>query len=413
MRSRQIFFLLAVGIFVLGLLGGLFYTNFQIADKASVGHDFRLYWSGARYFLFQGMNPYQAELAAQIRREVYGIPLNVRGNLRRLEYPFHILLLYLPFSLFPNVGIALALWLVLLQVSLIALLWMSLRLLEWRPSPLHLFVLLVFVLFWQYGLEATLDGNASILLAVIFVGALIALQREADEVSGILLAFTTFKWEAGGLLFLLLLLWVLSKRRWRVLSVFIITLAILVLLTTILVPSWFWPLQQSAFANLRAGKGFSTFRLFQMWWPGLGEKLAWGLALGLGIVLLLEWRAALGGDFRHLTWTAALTMTLPPLLGWPIETVNLVLLTFPVLVVLAVCDMRWQNVFRWLLPFLAPLLTVWPWAALFMTSSLKQTTYRLALLFPIGLVVALYWVKWWAVRPPRVWLDELKRGTQN
>lgn len=412
MHSRRIFFLSFLILAALAIFGALYSVNARLAAAETLGRDFRLYRAGGRYFLLQAVNPYRFELAAQIRREVFGLPLSAGGYPHRLEYPFYILLFYLPFSAIKNVNLALALWMLMLQMALAATLILHLRVLLWRPPPAALFLLFLLAFFWHYDLIALLDGNASLLLALFFAGLLLSLQEGSEEAAGLLLALSTFKWEAGGLLIVFILLWAVFQRRWRFLSFFAIGLGILLLLITVLLPSWLQPFFQSVFANLRNGKGFSTFQLFQLWWPGLGQKLAWGLTGLLALTLFLEWRLACRHHSqRRFVWTAALTLAVTPLLGLPIELANLALLTFPILLVLATAVERWRRLSGWFLALGMVGLIAWPWLQLFSTNSPERATYQLAILLPAGLALLLYWLKWWAVRPPRLWIDQLKAET--
>ncbi len=410
MRSRQLFFLILLVLIVLTILGALYFANARLTASTEIGRDFRLYWSGAHYFLFQKINPYRPEPTAQIRRDVFGTSLSADNSpLYWLDYPFYILLIYLPFSALKNANLALLLWTILLQIALAATLILHLRLLDWRPHPVSVFLLSLFVFFWQYNVIALLDGNISLLLGALFAGVLLSLQNGSDETAGILLAFSTFKWEAGGLLIIFILLWAFFRRRWGFLSFFGISLGILLAITTILLPDWPQPFYHSVLSNLRIGKGFSTFSVFQHWWPGIGQKLAWGLTVLLGVSLLLEWRAACrDGSWRRFAWTAALTLAATPLLGLPVELANLSLLTFPALLVFATSAERWSSVSTLLLGLWVTALTFLPWLALFQSDSLEHTTYRLMVLSSALLILALYWLKWWAVRPPRLWLDRLK-----
>jgi len=415
LRSRPVFFPSLFVLAILVVLGSLYFVNLRLAANTAIGDDFRLYWSGGRYFVFQTVNPYRPEPAAQIRRDVFGTPLTSDGYPYRLEYPFYILLLYLPFSAaIKNAGVALSLWMLFLQVSLALTLILHLRVLEWRPRPVSIFLLFLFVFFWQYDVIALLDGNVSLILGLLLAGVLFSLRNESDEVAGILLAFSTFKWEAGGPLILFILIWAFSQRRWRFLSFFGITLGILFAITTILLPSWLQPFLQSVVANLRAGKGFSTFSIFHLWWRGLGQKLAWGLTGILIVTLFLEWRAACrDASWQRFAWTSALTLAATPLLGLPVELANLSLLTFPTLLVLVVSAGRWSRLATWSIGFWVVGLTLLPWLALFRSNSLEHTTYRLMLLLTTFLLLALYWLKWWAVRPPRLWLDRLKAAANT
>jgi hypothetical protein len=42
-------------------------------------------------------------------------------------------------------------------------------------------------------------------------------------------------------------------------------------------------------------------------------------------------------------------------------------------------------------------------------AQLSGTKSVFILLYPLILTLLLYWIRWWAVRPPRMWADEIMR----
>ncbi|MBE3040695.1 MAG: hypothetical protein IMZ62_18010, partial [Chloroflexi bacterium] len=46
-------------------------------------------------------------------------------------------------------------------------------------------------------------------------------------------------------------------------------------------------------------------------------------------------------------------------------------------------------------------------ASLFLAGASAALNDVLALVLPVLLVLGLYWMRWWAVRPPRTWSDSL------
>ena len=97
-----------------------------------------------------------------------------------------------------------------------------------------------------------------------------------------------------------------------------------------------------------------------------------------------------------------------PLLGLAIFPSNYVVLLPSVILVLAMIWDRWAR-FRALritvillpflvVPFVLYLETVYVYTPLY--------TDLLAILPPVATIIALYWMRWWAVRAPRIWADQ-------
>ena len=141
---------------------------------------------------------------------------------------------------------------------------------------------------------------------------------------------------------------------------------------------------------------------------GHGDKLGWALTAVLVVVLFLEWRAVRRKDFRHFLWTASLTLAVTPLLGIPTHPHLYLILFLPLILIVAVSAERWFRPRRWLAGVLLVLIFAGSWALIFHLSrlaSLEPLRAILALALPFLLLVGLYWMRWWAIRPPRTWIE--------
>jgi hypothetical protein len=147
------------------------------------------------------------------------------------------------------------------------------------------------------------------------------------------------------------------------------------------------------------------------WWPAIGPRLGWALTGLMLVVLLLEWRDVRHKDFRHLLWTSSLTLVGTPLLGIPVIPQDYVMLFFPLVFFISMLAERWSRPGRWGvagLVLLAIFFGFWIIAAgPFLPGSPAALAGVLALVFPALLVIGLYWMRWWAIRPPRTWSDSL------
>jgi hypothetical protein len=78
---------------------------------------------------------------------------------------------------------------------------------------------------------------------------------------------------------------------------------------------------------------------------------------------------------------------------------------------LSILDERWSRPGRWgvaAILLLVIFLGLWMiTASLYLNGDSAALKYVLVLGFPVLLVIGLYWMRWWAVRPPRTWSDNL------
>ena len=138
---------------------------------------------------------------------------------------------------------------------------------------------------------AILQGQDSILLAVLLAAAVRALRKDAAVISGTLVALGLFKMQMVLPIFLLMLLW----RRWRFCAGFAATAAIL-----------------SAISIALAGPAATATYLGTM--IGLGKKLGFVLGPSLDMSLMANIHGAIGCSFagrdRGWTFAAASILTL-------------------------------------------------------------------------------------------------------
>jgi len=386
----------------IAFIGGVVWANMRFAQTQPGGVEFIQVWRGARGFLMDGLSPYSDATTSAIQLTIYQRAARATEPAYRVNVPFYIQLIVLPFGAIENLATARALWMLLLEAVLMATVLLSLALLRWKPKPWLLGFLFVFGLLWAHAFFPLVNGSLAIFSALLYLGILTSLLNNADELAGALLALATFKLEAGVLFIILVFFWVIGQRRWRVLFGFIMLMVLMLIIATLLLPAWPMQFLRAVVATLRTGPLISTHALFENWWPGIGDKIAWALSALVAALLLVEWNAVRGRDLRWLTWTAALTLVLTPLSGLPAQPVNYIVMLIAVVLVFHIMDERWGTLGRFTLFGFMLVLFILPWGIV-----LSNPGDENALFFtlPLLMLPALYWVRWWAVHPPRTARD--------
>lgn len=403
--ARNVF----LGIFFLSLtaiaVGGLFWANLLFVQRNSGGAEILTIWSGSRAHTINALNPYSVVVADQVQRQVYGRLARAGEPVYRVDAPLHYILLFTPLALVENFTEARAWWLVISQGALVALSLLGFLLVQWRP-PLSIRLLVIIAgLFWAYSALALLEGSLVVVVGLLFAAALMALRAKADELAGILLAFATIKAEAGILFLVFIFVWSAAQQRWGVLAGFAMSWAVLAGVGWLFQPDWLWGILRSVVSNLESGPLVGFGILLEARLPGIGVRASQVLTGLVAAILAVEWYiAARAGEFRHMLWAAMLTLTLTPLSGLPAEASNHVLLFLPLLLSLSVMDERWGRFGRVMVVITLLLVSIGFWLLLLNTGGQSR-----ALIAPLPFALAglLYWVRWWAVRPPRTWRDQV------
>jgi len=412
-RKSEIYFIALIMLVVLVLVG-LTWANYQFVMQNPGGNDFIPRWIGTRLFLMEGLSPYSEEVSQEIQEMIFSRS-ETRGEDKSLfVYPFYSAYIFAPFALISDYNTARAIWMTILEISVIAITVASLSLSRWRIRPVTLVVLLVFSLLWYHGIRPLISGNAVTLIALFITGAFLAIRAKMDSLAGFLLALSTIKPQIVVLIIPFIFLWAISQKRWILIWSTLGVLALLIASTSLFIPDWIMQ-------NLRQIVSYPGYTftgtpgaILQEWVPGVGTQLGWFFSILMAGILIWEWRAAWGKDFQWFFWTACLTLVITNLIGIRAETANYIIL-FPVLVLIfASWDKHWGVFGRVIIDFSFLLLFFGLWW-LFLSSirDYYDQAAQSPLMFftlPILLLIGLYWIRWWVLRPEKPWLDKLNKS---
>jgi len=409
------FWYLAV-IIVIVLLVGLSLANYYFVQQNPGGNDFLVHWVGTRALFVDGLSPYSDEVAERIQTLAYGRPAEPGEHELRVAYPLYSVVVFLPYALISDYDLARALWMTTLEVALIGLAMISLRLTHWKMRIWLLPFFLLFSLLWYHSLRPLINGNAVILVSLLIVAAFAALHAGRDELAGILLAISTIKPHLVLLPIIFILIWTISLRRWRTLGWMLISIFLLSVAAALLVPDW--PLQ-----NLREILAYSSYNppgtpgaVFEVWLPATGRQLGWALSVVLGLILFTEWVLVRGKEFRWFLWTGSLTLVISQWIGIQTDPGNFILLYFPLVLVFSLWIERWTRSGRYLVIIAMALLFIGPWVLFLETVAYGDQPLQHPVMFfplPLFLLITLYWVRWWGIKPRSLLVDRLREYEQQ
>jgi hypothetical protein len=229
----------------------------------------------------------------------------------------------------------------------------------------------------------------------------LAWRASLDELAGMLLAFSFFNLETGGLILFFLLIWAALNARWRILAGLLMTSILLGVIAFIIDSGWAVSFLTAAMINWRANADPSTFSLFTNWFPGLGTQIASGLTFVLLLLLMVESQQAFRRSTLHWFWVACLAAAITPLVGMPVKPASLVVLLPAFLLSVSVLSQRWAVIGRWSSLVLLVLIFSGSW--LFAAFDVQSGFLWMSLIA----VASLYSVRWWVARPTRLWADRI------
>jgi hypothetical protein len=379
------------------------YATHQLFTSVAPGaNDFYPRWKGAQLFWLEGIDPYSDFASETIQIGVYGRLANPDEDQLLFVYPF-----YTAFLLLPLVWVPLAyswiqaIWLVTVQFSLIASMFLCLRLIEWRmPSWLLGLTLLWTVVFYN-STRTIILGQFTALIFLWLVISLLALKQGRYGLAGVFLAFTTIKPQMTFLVIPALFIWAVGQRRWRFMYGFVATMAVLAAASFLLLPNWLNGfIEQVLYYPDYTVTPPPLWVITGHYFPELGKPAEWGLSILLMLYLLYQWRRlpTLQADSDHFLILLGLTMVISNMIVVRTATTNYVVLYIPLFWGLKQIALRRPDGNLFIVAFYV-LSTISMWVLFLATIQGDFEHPVMYLPLPIGLLVMLIWA--WKVVPAR------------
>jgi hypothetical protein len=370
------------------------------------GNDFLARWTGAHYWLVKDTNPYDDQVGLAAQEAFYGRPADptLGESLAHFYYPLYSMLFFGPFGLLPY-PLARAIMTTLLVISLPLLLWLGLRIAQWKPGVVMTASLMSFSIFWYPGVRTIFLGQFAAINAVFMIAALLAIRHKRDAWAGALLALSTIKPQMSILLIPFVMLWAVSKKRWNLILWSAGAEILLWVGSLALMPDWplRWLWQVMDYANYT--KPGQPVAIIASYFPAHSKEITMILAGILIIYLGMEWVLAWKKDDRWFQWTAAMTIVITNLVAFRTATTHFVVMIPALCIIFNTWIKRLdrRGTLAVVLTMLLIFIGMW---SLFMATVVDADESLITYLpLPIFTFIGLLWVRWWAIRPEKLPLE--------
>jgi hypothetical protein len=213
----------------------------------------------------------------------------------------------------------------------------------------------------------------------------------------------------GGLFFLFVLVLIISHRRWHALTTLGMALFVFLAVTFLVNPGWGLPYVRAALSNWYRTPFLNLASVLMVWFPKIPFNIGTFVSLAFGVMVFVEWIGAVNSHFLRIFWVACLSLAATPLVGFAIFPSNHVVLIPSVILILSLVWERWRRRQVLMTIFVFGLAVIVPFAIYMQTAVVYDRLYNdlLSILPPLGTIVGLYWMRWWVVRSPRTWADQI------
>ena len=407
MRYRDPLLLGLLIILICGALIGLTWMNYRFSVQNPGGNDFLARWMGARKWLIEGISPYDQRVSLATQEMIYGHPADPEKgeDINHFVYPLTSMIFFAPFGLLEYLP-ARALWMTVLELSLVGLAIVSMRLVRWQPKPLWIVLLVLFNLLWYHGVRTIVIGQFAAIEALLIVAALLMIRDKKDIGAGILLALSTSKPQMAFLVIPFILIWAYSRRRFYLIWSFFASMLGLFILSLVFIPDWPLQMLQQILEYPSYTRTGSPLDIIAANVPGLSTKLNMILHVIFWIYLFYEWVLAWKKPYRWFIWTALMTLVITNFITLRTATTNYVMLLPVLFLIFKIWRQRWGKFGIGLVGSAIVALLVGLWVLFLGTVEGNAEQPIMYLPLPVVCLVGLWWVRWWAIRLDKIPLEK-------
>lgn len=385
--------------------------NLEFSKGNPGGYGFFTNWHGTRQFFLEGDSPYGLENRLEVQNMVYGRAAVAEEDQFFFTIPLFGMILYSPFALFSDFVTARALWMTFLEFSILAILYLSIKLAWWKINRAILIPLLVFSFFCFHSITALLDGRLIILTTLLALGVLTALRNKQDELAGLLLAFIFVSPIPWILFFVFLIIRLVINKRSKVIWWMLGCIGLMIGFSIVLLPNWFFQYIITLVNSYQILDPASPGSVLTSRWGDIGARIAIVISALIVLMLIFEWYKGVKSDEQRALWTCMVTLALSTWSGIRISPLDYIFLLPALIFGFELFERRWKQKSSGIILTILAFLFIIDWTIYFstMTMDLKPRISSFLLIpFPVITIVILYWTKWWVLKSRSIELEPTK-----
>ena len=260
-------------------------------------------------------------------------------------------------------------------------------------------------MFWLPGASAILAGHLAPIIIVLLLAGIYLVVNGQNTTAGLLLSMTFSSFPSSGLILIVLLIWGASQRRWSLLSGYFSGVIFLLVISWLVMPSWF---MEWAAVMIETYQGWDWVNTPMMslaaLLPGITSPLSIFLHGSLIVYSIMLTVTILGQSDRIFLYKIFTVFIIAYLLHIEPSIFLLILMIPGMFMVFRSWSDRWGLFGKLLSWGVLVLIGVGSWLLVYSTTDFMQPDYGpfLTIGYPLLVLLAMIWIRWWALRIPKL-----------
>lgn len=389
--------------FFLIIILALLIINKFFLIKFSDSGNFKIQSALSNLFFLKGISPYSKNITSVMANYFSTRGVSFQTNNFIFQLPIYQLIFYLPFSLIPDNNWSLSIWLTLNQFLLLLCIENCFKLLNWDPKYFIKIGLMGIGLIAFFGISNIFAVNTSIIQLLFLIMGLKFLFFEKYVISGLFIGLATLDPFNFFIPLVVVLVYLLTKRLYEPLIWIIITIVLLSLSGLIFDSGWVLKMLKNIFLE----GSFFPFIDFNHALLNWMSKLPSGnlikfVPISLLIWISLEFSRLPRQNLKQLIWLLSLASCINPFVIMRETNYASVLYLLPLIFIVYLWEIHSTGIINKVIFGILLLTAVAiPLAGLLLPKdfSFLENFHSINLINSIVLIIVLYWIKWWVVKP--------------
>ena len=396
-RTKIKIIIILLSILSLLIINKYFLIRFANSD------DFQIHSALSQLLFFKGISPYSQDISSVLANYFSTRAVTLYSFKILFQLPIYHLIFYLPFSLITDLNWSFIIWLTVNQFLFLLCIENCFKLLKWDPKNWLKIVLMGTGLITFFGVSNFLVPNASIIQLLFLILGIKYLFFEKYVIAGLFIGLATIDPFNFFIPIVFVLALLISRKQFEVLIWFLISIVLLSLTGLIFDSGWALKMLRNVFLE----GSFYPFIDYNHALLNWISKLSSGNIIKFVPILLIIWifmeySRLPKQNSNQLFWLLSLVSCINPFVIMRETNYASVLYLFPMVFIVYLWEYHSTGTINKVIyGILFLTATAIPLVSLLLPGvfSFLENFHSINLINSIVLIMVLYWIRWWVIKP--------------